>query len=128
MLSVQAVELCGGALLRKRYIIYYASILESAFSKAVPLLLCLYRLVLGIFCLGSLTNGVLWITFSPIADESRSYFDVEDYLVNLLSLMFLFLYPVSRFICSSRAPIYGGHVQMLLNLSLKKVNVMKGSK
>jgi len=56
--------------------------------------------VLAVFCLGSLTNGALWITFSPIADEAQKYFDVSDTAINMLSLVFLFLYPVGTLLCS----------------------------
>ncbi|KAI0211863.1 Solute carrier family 49 member A3 [Lamellibrachia satsuma] len=46
-------------------------------------------LVLAVVALLNISNGMLWITFSPIADVTAAYYDVGDMAVNWLSLIFL---------------------------------------
>ena len=42
--------------------------------------------VLAIFILNQLLSNLLWITFAPIADVMRCYYDITNDLVNTLSL------------------------------------------
>lgn len=38
------------------------------------------------------SNGMMWITFTPIADATAVIFDITEYHVNLLSIMFMVAY------------------------------------
>ena len=58
------------------------------------------RFVLLVFSAGSITSGILWISFSPIADEAKQYFNIGNVSVSLLGLVFLITYPVGALICS----------------------------
>ncbi|KAK2180634.1 hypothetical protein NP493_434g00008 [Ridgeia piscesae] len=46
-------------------------------------------LILAVVALLNVSNGMLWITFSPIADVTAAYYGVGDMAVNWLSLIFL---------------------------------------
>ena len=43
--------------------------------------------VLGVFTLNLVVSNFLWITFAPIADVLRCYYDITDEIVNMLSLV-----------------------------------------
>lgn len=47
---------------------------------------------LVLFCLVSVTNATLWITFAPITDSVESYYGVGAFGVNALSLVFMAAY------------------------------------
>ena len=48
--------------------------------------------VLALFCLGNASNAFLWICFSPIFDATARRFQVSNFAVNMLSLVFLIVY------------------------------------
>ncbi|KAL0489442.1 hypothetical protein AKO1_009183 [Acrasis kona] len=48
--------------------------------------------VLIVFSLLSLSNGMIWITFSPIATFSEEYFNVDVFWINALSMVYMIVY------------------------------------
>ena len=86
---------------------------------------------LVLFCLISMSNALLWITFAPIANIATSYYDVDSLAINCmfptpndtlwilneiflaLSLVYLFMYipmvfPASLFLDRAIPKIPGG--------------------
>jgi len=49
-------------------------------------------IMLGLFSSLSMTNAMLWITYSPITDLVTAYFGVSNFIVNFLSLMYMIVY------------------------------------
>jgi len=49
-------------------------------------------LMMWLFCLALGVNQVIWITFSPIAAVAEEQFEVQDWFVNGLSLIFMVTY------------------------------------
>lgn len=77
----------------------------------------LYRMrwvVLFVFSFLTLTNAILWITFSPIATKIMSYYDIDSTLVNMLSLVFLFLYIPGSVLSNFIVSHYGVRVNLVL--------------
>ena len=48
--------------------------------------------VLALFVANGAINNVLWITFGPIADVVKCYYDVSDFWVNSLPMVYMLTY------------------------------------
>ena len=48
--------------------------------------------MLVIFCFGSITNAIIWNTFSSINTPTQTYYGVSNVFVDMLSLTFLIMY------------------------------------
>eukprot|EP01114_Cavostelium_apophysatum_P015978 TRINITY_DN4470_c0_g1_i2.p1 TRINITY_DN4470_c0_g1~~TRINITY_DN4470_c0_g1_i2.p1 ORF type:complete len:481 (+),score=61.94 TRINITY_DN4470_c0_g1_i2:51-1493(+) len=55
---------------------------------------------LGAFSFISICNAITWITFSPISDEVKDYWNVSITWVNMLSLVFMIAYVPFVFVAS----------------------------
>jgi len=49
-------------------------------------------LMLALFCLASMTNAILWISFSPINTNTQNFYNINSTKVNALSLVFMIAY------------------------------------
>ena len=48
--------------------------------------------VLAVFVLNLAVNNVMWITFGPIADVIGCYYNISDFWVNSLSMIYMVVY------------------------------------
>lgn len=54
--------------------------------------------VLGVYMLHSMTNAMQWISYSPIVDEVKTFFNVDANTVDLLSSIYMFSYVAFAFL------------------------------
>ena len=57
--------------------------------------------MLAMYSCGTMTNALMWVSFSPVADFTSSFFDVSLTLVNVLGLVFLALYPIGSVLAAA---------------------------
>eukprot|EP01112_Ceratiomyxa_fruticulosa_P011652 TRINITY_DN3180_c0_g1_i2.p1 TRINITY_DN3180_c0_g1~~TRINITY_DN3180_c0_g1_i2.p1 ORF type:complete len:262 (-),score=43.60 TRINITY_DN3180_c0_g1_i2:720-1505(-) len=57
-------------------------------------------LVLAVFSFFSLTNAMMWITFSPISTNTTYYYKVDESWVNMLSMVYMIVYIPGIFFAS----------------------------
>lgn len=88
-------------------------------------------LVLAIFCLQSGLNACLWITFAPIASLSSDFYDVSLGSINLLSLVYMLLFPPGILLTSYLMTQWGlrrviiiGSLLDLVSTALRFVSVL----
>ena len=48
--------------------------------------------MLFLFCGFSMTSGIYWCTFAPIASTAASYYNVSENVVNLFEMSFLIMF------------------------------------
>ena len=81
--------------------------------------------MLGIFCLLTFTNAFLWIGFAPIAALAQRYYHVgsaHDFTyVNLLSVIFMFLYPPGSYLAMFLITKHGLRYSISLGAALMAV-------
>ena len=82
--------------------------------------------MLAIYSIGTATNALMWVTFSPVADFSSSYFDVNLTAINCLGLAFLALYLPGSILaasvangCGLRAAITAGSVLTCVGAAIR---------
>jgi hypothetical protein len=57
-----------------------------------------YRYVIvTVYCLLSFSNGMQWVTFSAIADRFKLNYSLDQYQVDLFSLIYMIIYPFLSF-------------------------------
>lgn len=71
-----------------------ASSFTSGTSDAAPPTIRMYKLrwyILSVICFANIANAINWIQYSSIADYTGQFYSVDYDLVNLLSLIYLFM-------------------------------------
>jgi fucose permease len=57
-----------------------------------------YRFIIVlIYCFLSFANGMQWVTFSAIAKEFKTEYDLTQYQVDLFSTIYMIIYPFLSF-------------------------------
>ena len=50
--------------------------------------------ILVLFSLFSFSNAIQWINYSTVVDETKQYFGVSSFQVNMLSMIYTIVYPI----------------------------------
>lgn len=73
-----------------------------------------YRwLILVLFCLLTIANAVLWISFAPIRQGAASYYDVSPDSIDMCSVIFMILYVPGTILCGAVLDIYGPYTGII---------------
>ena len=83
-----------------------------------------YRFVIVfVYFLLNFINGVHWVTFASCAAKFGKFYHLNNYLVDLFSLLFMILYPIA---CIPEAYIID-HISMYIGLSVSALLLIIGS-
>ncbi|CAG2224614.1 solute carrier family 49 member A3-like [Mytilus galloprovincialis] len=80
--------------------------------------------ILFVICLLNISNAMVWITFSPIADVTAEKFKVDAFKVNVLSLVFLICSVPFGFCASWVLDTFGLRASILLSAWLNGVGAL----
>lgn len=54
-------------------------------------------MILVLFSMLSFANGLQWVTFSSIASDFGTHYNLSEFQVDLFSMIYMIVYPIANF-------------------------------